>query len=206
VVLRKDGRQRQDALLDAALSCFTRAGILGVGIEEIRREAGASPSSVYHLFSDRNDIILALLVRTFERLLTHLDRSTARVKSARGFVQTLVQAHVEWILSHRDEGRFMYQATAIELAPGAADRLLARKAELLAPIAQRMQPFVERGELPRWSPLVFDVVVLGPSHEALRRFLGGAPLDPRFLKRELPRLAWKTIDPGRPTRKNRRAR
>lgn len=88
----------------------------------------------------------------------------------------------------------MYQATSIELEPDSADRLLSQKAILLAPIVARMQPFLDSGELPRWSPVVFDVVVLGPSHEALRRFLGGAPLDPRFLKRDLPRLAWKAVD------------
>ncbi|HVG59095.1 MAG TPA: TetR family transcriptional regulator, partial [Hyalangium sp.] len=38
---RRDGMKRRDALLDAALRCFVKRGVLGTGIEEIRRAAGA---------------------------------------------------------------------------------------------------------------------------------------------------------------------
>lgn len=185
--------ERRDALLDAALRCFTARGLLSTGIEEIRREAGASPSSVYNLFIDRNDIVLALLTRTFERLFSHIAERASRTRSAKGLITAIVDAHLEWVLAHRDEGRFLYQATALEMAPGASETLQRRKAELLAPVEARLGPFVEAGDLPRWPTLVFDVVLLGPSHEACRRLLAGAPLDPAWMRRELPRLAWATV-------------
>jgi len=195
---RRDGQARRDALLDGALRCFARSGILGVGIEEIRREAGASPSSVYHLFRDRTDLTLALLTRTFERLLSHIAARTVRVdvvraSGARALVETLVGAHLEWILGHPDEARFLYQGTALEHSARATEDLQRRKAELLAPVVAHMAPLVRAGSLPPWSVLQFDVVVLGASHEACRRFLAGAPLDPAWMRRELPLLAWRTV-------------
>lgn len=197
MVRRRDGLQRRDALLDAALRCFVRSGMLAVGIEEIRREAGASPSSVYNLFANIGELTSAVLMRTFERLFSHLVERVLRAKTAKQTVRFLVEAHIEWILENPDEGQFMYQATSLELAPSARDEIQRRKAELLAPIEEHIAPFVRRGSLPRWSVLQFDVVLLGPSHEACRRYLAGAPLDVSWMKRELPRLAWDSVSTSR---------
>jgi AcrR family transcriptional regulator len=49
---RQNGVARRQALLDAALQCFAERGMLRTGIEDVRKAAGASPSSVYHLFED----------------------------------------------------------------------------------------------------------------------------------------------------------
>jgi AcrR family transcriptional regulator len=180
-------------LLDAALRCFVRSGILAVGIEEIRREAGASPSSVYNLFANIGELTSALLMRTFERLFTHLVQRVLQARTAKQTVQVLVESHIEWILEHPAEGQFMYQATSLEIAPGARDEIQRRKAELLAPLEDHIAPFVRRGLLPRWSVLQFDVVLLGSTHEACRRYLAGAPLDVVWMKRELPQLAWGAV-------------
>jgi AcrR family transcriptional regulator len=192
---RRDGMKRRDALLDAALRCFVKRGVLGTGIEEIRRAAGASPSSVYHLFDGLPDLTLALLTRTFERLFAHLAARVTPTTTAEEAVLALVDGHLEWILGHPDEGRFMYQATALEFEAKAAEALQARKAELLAPVVLHMGRFIAEGKLPPWPPLLFDVVLLGPSHEACRRFLAGAPLDPEWMRATLPGLAWQSVKP-----------
>ncbi|NTX08321.1 TetR/AcrR family transcriptional regulator [Myxococcus sp. CA051A] len=190
---RRDGVKRRDALLDAALHCFAERGVLSTGIEEIRKAAGASPSSVYHLFDGLPDLTLALLIRTFERLFTHLSERVLPTTTAEAAVVALVDGHLEWIFAHRDEGRFMYQAMAMELGTHAAGALTARKAELLAPIVQHFGRFIAEGSLPPWPPLLLDVVLLGPSHEACRRFLAGAPLEPSWMRGQLPRLAWQSV-------------
>jgi AcrR family transcriptional regulator len=198
---RRDGMKRRDALLDAALRCFVKRGVLGTGIEEIRRTAGASPSSVYHLFDGLEDLTLALLTRTFERLFAHLAARVTPTATAEEGVLALVDGHLEWILGHPDEGRFMYQATALEFEAQATEALQARKAELLAPVVLHLSRFIAEGKLPPWPPLLFDVVLLGPSHEACRRFLAGAPLDPEWMRATLPSLAWQSVKPRQQRRK-----
>jgi AcrR family transcriptional regulator len=174
---RKDGARRRDELLDAALRCFEARGVLGAGIEDIRREAGASPSSVYNLFADIEDIMLALLVRVFDALFAELAERVRRTRTAEGAVRALVDAHIDWIARHPAEGRFMYQAMTLEgrgLRDASRRQLTAAKSRSLEPILGHLRPFVERGELPDWPTNVLDVVLLGPAHEALRRWLAGA--------------------------------
>jgi AcrR family transcriptional regulator len=190
---RRDGRARRDALLDAALRCFAERGVAGTGIEQIRREAGASPSSVYHQFGGLQELLLALLVRTFDRLFAHLAERVRRTRTAKGAVQGLVRAHVDWVLDHGDEAAVMYQAMSLELGSEVMDELQAQKARQLEPVVHHFARFIERGELPRWSPLLFDVVVLGATHEACRRYLGGAPIEPKWMRATLPRLAWQSL-------------
>ena len=191
--MRRDGRARRDALLDAALECFARDGILATRLEQIRKTAGASPSSVYHQFDGLPDLTLALLVRTFERLLGALAVKVTRTRSARGAVETLVRGHIDWIVEHPKEGAFMYQAMSLELGGETVQTLQREKARMLAPIAVHLAQFIAAGELPDWPPIQLDVVLLGPSHEACRRWLAGGDLDPEWMRKQLPRLAWRSI-------------
>ncbi|MBL8742755.1 MAG: TetR family transcriptional regulator [Myxococcales bacterium] len=190
---RRDGMRRRDELLDAALECFHARGVLGTGIEEIRRAAGASPSSVYHQFDGMNGLIVALLERVFERLFAHLTARVVRTRTARGAVMALVDGHIEWILAQPKEGRFMYQATAIELDAALSESLAARKAHMLEPLLAHLAPFMRDGSLPRWSTQALDIVVLGPAHEALRRALAGGNVDMLWMRRQLPLLAWRCL-------------
>lgn len=191
--MRRDGRKTREIVLDAALDCFARQGVMAIGIEEIRRHAKASPSSIYHHFGGIEGVMLGLLERTFERLFTHLGERVVPAVTAEEAVRSLVDGHLAWVLDHRVEARVMYQAMALELSPAVAVPLAKRKAQLLLPVVARFGHFIERGELPAWSPLVFDVVLLGATHEACRRFLAGAELDPRWMRTTLPALAWAQI-------------
>jgi AcrR family transcriptional regulator len=186
---RSDGIRRRDALLDAALRCFTERGVLGTGIEDIRRAAGASPSSVYHLFGGLPGIVEALLVRTFERSIGHLVARLDAASTAREAVRALVDGHLEWVVAHPDEARFMYQAMAVELGGDSRATVLAAKGELKRPLFDRLARF----DLPDWPPSVLEFVLLGPAHEACRRHLAGEDVDVDWLRAHLPELATRTL-------------
>jgi AcrR family transcriptional regulator len=192
--MRRDGQKRRDEILDAALQCFSLRGLFETGIEEIRRAAKASPSSMYHHFGDLSSITLALLERIFARLFSRLSERVSLCQTAKDSVLALVDAHIEWILSHPEEGRFMYQAMSLELGAQVQAPLQQKKAQMLAPLVAHFARFMKDGSLPVMSPVAFDVVVLGVSHEACRRYLGGVALDPSWMRSHLPLLAWRSIE------------
>jgi AcrR family transcriptional regulator len=200
---RSDGRKRREALMDAALRCFAQHGILETGIEEIRRQAGASPSSVYHHFDGLTGLTTALLVRTFERAIAHINAHVLTTTTAEAAVRALVSSYLDWALGHQDEARFMYQAMALELGED-RETLLATKAELQRPLFAHLARLTDAGELPNWPPATLDIVLLGASHDACRRHLSGADLDIAWMRTTLPELAWRSIRPDRPSRQRNR--
>jgi AcrR family transcriptional regulator len=190
---RKNGLERKDALLDAALDCFVSRGVHATGIEAVRKAAGASPSSVYHLFGGVNDLVVALLERTSERWVAHLTKRVIATKTGAEAIAALVDGHLEWVLAHRKEARFLYQAMALELAGSERQRLVAFKKKLKEPLFEYLSGFAKRGELPAWSTATLELVVLGPAHEACRRLLAGGDVDVAWMRRALPHLAWKAV-------------
>lgn len=196
--IRADGQRRREALLDAALRCFGDHGVLATGIEEIRKLAGASPSSVYHHFRGLEDLTAALLLRTFERATTHMSARVLPTRTAQDAVRTLVDSYLEWALESRDEARFMYQAMALELGGESREPLLSAKADLQAPLFEHLADFAAAGELPNWPPHVFSAVLLGPSHDACRRYLSHTGPDPAWMRTTLPELAWRSVRPDQP--------
>jgi len=196
---RKNGRERRDALLDAALQCFARRGVLETGIEDVRRAAGASPSSVYHLFGGMNDLVVGLLERTIERLYGAINAAAAQATTAEGLVHAIVTAHLDWVLANRAEARFLYQALALELAGTSRRQIERTKAKLRTPTMERLSAWTERGELPAWPPHALETVLLGPSHQACRYLLAGGAVDMDWMCRTLPSIAWRSVTPAAPS-------
>lgn len=190
---RRDGEKRREAILNAALAVFVERGLLGAGIEDVRKAAGASPSSMYHFFGGLTEVTLALLVRTFSRLFAHLTARVVTASTPREAVLALVAGQIEWVRASPDEARFMYQATSLELAAEVTEAVQAAKAQQMAPLVERFAGWMAQGALPPLSPLQFDVVVLGVAHESCRRWLAGAALDPVWMEETLPRLAWESL-------------
>ncbi|WP_437812924.1 TetR/AcrR family transcriptional regulator [Sorangium sp. So ce1078] len=188
-VARQSGVARREALLDAALRCFAQRGLLRTGIEDVRKEAGASPSSVYHLFEDFPALVAALLARTFERALGYVTARVLAARTARTAVRTLVEAHLTWVFEHEAEARFMYQALALELDGHHRAALRDEKARLKAEVTAHLSELgVFAGA--RSSEVMVDVVLLGPAHQACRLYLSApGAVDPAWMKATLPDLA-----------------
>jgi AcrR family transcriptional regulator len=189
---RRDGIRRRDELLDAALTCFSQRGLLGTRLEDIRRAAGASPSSVYNLFDGLPSLTVALLARTFERLFAHVTSRARAEDRPDAAVRALVDGHLEWVLGHEDEARFMYGAMALELATAQRAELAELKAELTVPVLEHLASLA--GDAwPAWPASTLEFIVLGPAHEACRRYLAGTPVDLAGLRGLLPDVAWKSV-------------
>jgi AcrR family transcriptional regulator len=162
-------------------------------MEHVRRVAGASPSSVYNLFDGLSSLTVTLLARTFERLFAHLTGRVLAEDRPDGAVRALVDGHLEWVLGHQDEARFMYGAMALELAESKRDELAKLKAQLAVPAMEHLAALAGEGALPAWPESTLEFVVLGPAHEACRRYLAGGPVDLVGLRALLPDVAWRSV-------------
>jgi len=191
---RRDGDKRRDAILDAALACFVERGVLATGIEDIRKAARASPSSVYHQFKGIAEIVLALVERIAASQYTALAHAVAETTSLEHAVRASVAGLLAWTFANPDEARFMYQAFAMELAGPERRALEAVKYAQREGYEASIRPWLEDGPLATWSALELATLMLGTTHQACRIYLTGQRLDPAWMTETLPTLAWLGVD------------
>lgn len=195
VATRKNGVQRRDELLDAALSCFSESSITEVGIEEIRKAAGASASSVYHQFDGLNGLIAALLKRTFEREYGELEAAVLRSTTAQAAVHALVSTTLDWVQAHKSEARFMFQALALELAGAERKDIERAKVTLKKKYLAHLAKLAKADGLPDWSPQQLELIVTAPAIACCRRFCAGHAVDWDWMRKTLPGMAWRCVAP-----------
>ncbi|MHB8892934.1 MAG: TetR/AcrR family transcriptional regulator [Candidatus Limnocylindrales bacterium] len=73
---REATRQR---VLDAAREVFAERGVIGGTVEDICERAGFTRGAFYSNFTDKDDVLAAVIEREHARLLEHLDASLALV-------------------------------------------------------------------------------------------------------------------------------
>lgn len=66
----EDAAGLTDRLLDAALALFSEEGYAGTRMDAIARRAGASTKTVYSRYTDKADILQAVVARTIDRIVS----------------------------------------------------------------------------------------------------------------------------------------
>ncbi|HEY0251560.1 MAG TPA: TetR/AcrR family transcriptional regulator, partial [Kofleriaceae bacterium] len=181
VTSRKNGAQRRDEILDAALDCFVKNGVIATGIEDIRKAAQASPSSIYHQFDGIEDILIALVDRIAAEQYAQLGEAAAAAKTFEAAVRGAVEALLAWTFAHEREARVIYQAFAAELGPE-RKRLEAAKHGRRAPLEAAFAPWLAGTALASWSQLELSVLVFGATHAACRFYVTGQAIDPAWMR------------------------
>ena len=70
---RANGQQSRERILDAATEVATERGYEGTTISLVSRKSGLPPTSIYWHFADKDDLIAAVIERSFQRWLDALD-------------------------------------------------------------------------------------------------------------------------------------
>lgn len=201
---------RRDAILNAALECFTERGYAATSIEDIRRRAGTSVGSVYHHFAGKEAIAAALYVEGIRAYQAGGLAVLAGADTAQAGVYGIVTYHLRWIVEHRSHAQFLLLHGEPEVSALAAEPLRA----LNESYRQGVQSWLERvGRDGALRPLPYDVyasVVIGPAQEFARRWVSGvADIEIDEAVPLLAEAAWRatqaeTNTPSRPRSRSRR--
>ena len=70
---RANGEQSRERILDAATEVATERGYDGTTISLVSKKSGLPPTSIYWHFNDKDDLIAAVIERSFARWLAALD-------------------------------------------------------------------------------------------------------------------------------------
>ena len=70
---RANGEQSRQRILDAATEVATERGYEGTTISLVSKKSGLPPTSIYWHFTDKDDLIAAVIERSFQRWLSALE-------------------------------------------------------------------------------------------------------------------------------------
>jgi AcrR family transcriptional regulator len=132
--------------MDAAEACFDKYGIAKTTMDDIAKEAGVSRPTVYRHFSDRDTLILAVVIRRSRQLI---DRAQKFIRKQGSFEEQLVEGLIFLVDKGRKDPfvRLLVSPEHMDLANqilGASDAAVDLAYEMWEPILIEAQ---ERGEV-----------------------------------------------------------
>src|SRR5215472_5332065 len=166
-------RARRRDILGAALALFVERGVGVTTIDDIRERSGASIGSIYHHFGGGKDGIAAkLYLETIsEYQAGFLTELRLHHQAATG-VKATVRYHLDWVESHRDAARFLFNYGEVEL-PSRTNRELAELNRRLFAEVRAWATEVGAAELMDLPIDLVTAIWLGPAQQFARRWLSG---------------------------------
>jgi AcrR family transcriptional regulator len=95
---------RRQQILDAALTCFDRAGFHGTSMQDIFNESRLSTGAVYRYFASKEDIVEALAEQRHTREAVLIDEAM-QVEDIRAALHRLADLYFEWVTDADEQRR-----------------------------------------------------------------------------------------------------
>ena len=95
---------RRQQILDAALTCFDRAGFHRSSMQDVVEEAGLSTGAVYRYFSSKEEIIEALADQRHAKEAALIDEAI-NIEDPRAALHRLADLYFEWLVDPDERRR-----------------------------------------------------------------------------------------------------
>jgi AcrR family transcriptional regulator len=186
--------QRQQAILAAALECFSERGFAATTIEEIRRRSGASIGSIYHHFGGKEGLAAELYVEGLRGYQAGLLDALERHRGAEQAVRALVRHHLRWVERNPQLARFLMNRRETELRRVTRDRVRELNRAFFPRVWSWIEEHVQGGSLRALSEDLWEPVLLGPCQEFSRHWLAGrTSISLRRAEHQLADATWSAV-------------
>lgn len=180
-----DRSARRAAIAASGLRLFNAHGIGATSVKDICADADASVGSFYHWFGSKEGLVAALVTDALQLNLTALEGRLAQASTARETVAAVIDSLLEWAGDHPDQATHVYVATVGPESSAVHDALSQLSTQTWALYEPHFSPHWRSGAIRALPGPAFTSILLGPSHDFLRRWLssqvGAKPSDYRDL-------------------------
>ena len=195
---RKATLRRRATILDAALRCFTRAGLAATTIADIRRASRTSIGSIYHQFTSKEDIAAQLYVHSLELYQEGLMAKLEHTHKAERGVRAMVEYHLDWVARYPARARFLFTAEHPPSKSPVARTLSQLNRRFFDRLFAWVDAQMRAGAIRRLPRDLFLAIVVGPAQNYARAWLEGRRRSPLARARHaLANGAWAAVRTGR---------
>ncbi|MEE2052370.1 TetR/AcrR family transcriptional regulator [Nocardiopsis tropica] len=116
-------RIREQQMIDAAVTAFSRGDYHSVRVEEIAEAAGTSKPTVYHYLGSKEGIFTACVHREGERLIAAIREAVhdPRARSGEDPLRRGMHAFFTFVTGNRESWTVLYRRAAVQGEPFAAE-------------------------------------------------------------------------------------
>lgn len=183
-------------ILAEALRVHAERGHEGFTMKAVIAATGMSSGSLYHHFGSFDGLAAALYARCMADLLDALLDALEGVTDARAGVESVTRAYLHFTRERSGAARFIHSSAYAAYLPKHAAVIAELKAPRIAKLIAWMGPHVAGGRVARLSPVMMEMLLIGPAAETARRWLsdpGSVDLDEAAAV--LPSRIWASLQP-----------
>lgn len=170
----------RDDLLAAGLTVFDRDGFDGATVAAIRQLARTSNGSFFHFFGSKKELAGTLFLEILQRYHASMLAALGAQPGAREGIALLIRAHLDWVVGHRREARFLFEISRAEWGEELRSAQRSENSRLAEGVERWRAPLIARGELFPMSATLFFSQIVGPAQVFCRAWLSGRERsDPR---------------------------
>lgn len=171
-----DDATPRERLLEAATELFAENGYDAVNVETLRKRAGVSNGSFFHLFAAKDDLAADLLVTCVADYQAAIIKALARCETAADGIAAMIRGHIRWVINNPDKARFMLDDARAAWFAKATDRLNTHNKAFGAAIERWRAPLTAQGHLRDVPVGIFVATVAGPVNMLCRAWVSGRQL------------------------------
>jgi AcrR family transcriptional regulator len=184
----------EERITEAAFGLFGSQGYTATSMEQVRREAGVSNGSLYHVFPHKAVLAARLFSEGMLQSQTELLGVLRTASSAEAGVREFVSRLATWVDDNVNVARLVYTELPDEVLLAAAAALDGPAKSYVRTTHRWLRYHIEAGALLDRPFEVAHALWLGPTQEFCRHWLRGrSRLRPRNVVADLADGAWKAL-------------
>ena len=165
--------KRRQQILEATLACFSESGFDQTTMEDIRRRSGASTGSLYHHFTNKEQLAAALYLEGLRNYQQGLLAELKRHRKARSGLAAIVRYHLNWVTEHTVWARYLFHMRHTESVATTEPLIVEQNQAFMEMVFQWIDPLVEKREVKRLARDLYLPMIIGSCHELARLWLAG---------------------------------
>lgn len=186
--------RRRQAILDAALECFSTIGYDQTTLADIRARAGASTGSIYHHFGSKEQLAASLYLEGVRQTQQAGLDALLRTRTARTGVTAQVGAYIDWVVEHPALARFLFAMRHAPFLDDEEGTITALNDDVHQRATAWMAQRIADGELPDIEPALRWALLFGPCrHWAGSWLRGTTTTSPADAKRQISTGAYAAL-------------
>ncbi len=184
----------EERITAVALDLFGSQGYAVTSMEQVRRHAGVSNGSLYHLFPNKAALAARLHSNGMIQCQDGIIRAIEAASSAEKGVRAAIAFQTTWVDQHMQFARLVYADMPDDVLVAAAPTLDGPSRKYVRVVDTWLGSHVDSGAIADRPFVVLHALWLGPTQEFCRHWLRGrGRLRPRHVADQLAEGAWRAL-------------